>query len=166
MGKKLQLILLGALLSLGTFESEAGVKEARKYNIPDNWCSHYAKRVAKDLFGKIYPEKTDAWNLRYACKVVARSEKGISEEKLSKLAETGVLKPGMLLGVYNPRSRYNERKDKTGKQLEYSHVVVYLGNENGTNYIAQQLGKNQITKEPLKNVSGRGQTVEEILDVK
>ncbi|MBP7708762.1 hypothetical protein KA107_03680 [Candidatus Pacearchaeota archaeon] len=165
MGKKLQTLLLGALLNLGTFESEAGVKAAPKYNIPDNHCAQYARQAAKDLFGKIYP-RADAWNMRYDSKIVARSEKGISEEKLSKLAEAGVLKPGMILGVYNPRSTYNGHTDKTGNKLEYSHVVIYTGSENGTNYIAQQLGKNQITKEPLRNISVRGHKVEEILDVK
>lgn len=102
-------------------------------------CARYARSIAKDLFGKKYrPE--DAWDLQYANRVVASVGE---EDSLEKLADKGTLKPGMMVGVFNPDSKYNSRKDRNGRPVRYTHVITYLGDDPQTSepLFADQFGK-------------------------
>ncbi|MEK6888621.1 MAG: hypothetical protein AABW80_00775 [Nanoarchaeota archaeon] len=51
---------------------------------------------------------------------------------MEKLAKKRKIKPGMIIGMYYPRSKYNEKARANLGNGGYTHVVVYLGcDENG-----------------------------------
>lgn len=109
-----------------------------EYSVPKNYCSRYIRFAAKDIFGLEYPKK-DAWNQRYHNHIVAELKE---ESQLEKLVCEGKIKPGEIIGVYNPKSLYNLRKDEADKKVEYTHVALYLGtNCFGEPLLAHHYGK-------------------------
>jgi hypothetical protein len=44
----------------------------------------------------------------------------------------------MLLGIYNPSSRYNDKARSSG--AGYTHVALFLGEKDGELYFADQFG--------------------------
>ena len=89
--------------------------------VPPFHCARYARYIARDLFGKNYAP-ADAWNLRY--------HNGLTldvTDDIESLVHSGQLKPGMIVGIYNPRSCNNQRKDEIRQPIRYSHVAVFLG---------------------------------------
>jgi hypothetical protein len=159
--------LVSALVSLALYATNvsADLPEGRKQNLPSNYCSAYATSNAKELFSIDYP-RGDAWNMRYSNSIVARSETGFTNNELKRLENAGRLKPGMLLGIENPTSRYRNHKDKTGNTVEYTHIALYLGEKDGAYYVTHQLGSKQIPKEPIEKILARGYKIEEILEKK
>lgn len=100
-------------------------------------CSGYARRVAEEMFGKKY-SFANAWDRRYKDRVVCEVE---DNDDLRGLADGGVLKPGMLVGVFYPRSHYNDVKDMKGHPVKYTHMVVYIGEDpNGEPLFVEQFG--------------------------
>lgn len=113
-------------------------------------CARYARFTAEDVFGLKYKydediksRKRGAWNYRYYNKIVAHSEEGFGREELESFIRENKLQPGMLIGIYNPQSNYNQWKDKTGKKVEYTHIAIFLGlDEFGVPIFANQIGRN------------------------
>ncbi len=126
--------------------------------LPSTNCSRYIRLSAKDLFGKNYPSG-DAWDLR--------DKEGVEEirvnsyEDLKKLFGSGHLKQGMVLGIYNPKSRYNSRAEKSG--AGYTHVALFLGEKNGELYFADQFGSQIRTKMSDSDLKRKGLEPREVL---
>jgi hypothetical protein len=91
-------------------------------------CAAYVRLAAQDLFGKHY-NRADAWNLRYKNLVVA----DVKERLLKTFSAEGVLRPGMIVGLFNQASRYNHKTDENGDPVRYTHVGLYLGDDTLTN---------------------------------
>ena len=107
-------------------------------------CSKVAVDTARNIFGLNYI-KTNAWDLIY--------ENNVIWEKESNLPLT--LVPGVILGIYIPTSDYLYRvndnsinnlelvkkKDMVGREREYTHVALYLGNISSRDQILHMVGK-------------------------
>ncbi len=85
-------------------------------------CSTYIRMAALEIFGLHY-SYSDSWNRKYNDELIY--EVGFSS--LEELAEKKILKPGMILGLYNPESKYRGYIDKLGQPNKYTHVALYLG---------------------------------------
>jgi hypothetical protein len=131
------------------------ILEGRVYSssqVPANMCSRYVRLVAKDLFGIAYPG-VDAWELRNSPGIDEIPVK--SNKDLEKLAEFEFLLPGMVLGLYNPQSKYNSRAEESG--AGYTHVALYLGRDkNGKLYFSDKFGKNTRTRVSLDEMLEMG----------
>ncbi|MEK6892714.1 MAG: hypothetical protein AABX07_00770 [Nanoarchaeota archaeon] len=103
------------------------------FKIPPGNCARYAKNVARDVFGLRY-DSANAWDLRYKNKIVTSA----NNEQLDDLVKRGDLKPGMLVGVYNPKSAHINDLDATGNKVAYTHMIVYLGKSDGKLRFAHQ----------------------------
>ncbi|PIN93907.1 hypothetical protein COU54_01185 [Candidatus Pacearchaeota archaeon CG10_big_fil_rev_8_21_14_0_10_31_24] len=126
--------------------------------VPAGYCARYARLVAESLFEeKFVPE--NAWNLRYSNKVV----KDLDRNNLANLIRDGEIKPGMILGIYNPNSLNNLRSDKSGRKIKYSHVGLYLGtNSFGEGLVAHQYIKD--TKvESISDLELEGLILKEVI---
>jgi len=110
--------------------------------LPPWRCSGFVRLAAKELFDKNYAV-SDSWDRRYDDFFVSK----INEESLESLAGKGTLKPGMLIGLYYPDSEYNNDQDKKGKQVEYTHIALYLGiSIKGEPLFAEQFGYSTIVR--------------------
>lgn len=119
--------------------------------VPANMCSRYVRNAAEDLFGIKYPS-ADAWDIRDAKNVNEIAIK--SKDDVLNLENQGILRKGMVLGLYNPKSKYNgvAKNDGAG----YTHVAIYLGKENGKLYFADKFGKETRSKTSLEDLLSRG----------
>ena len=126
--------------------------------LPSSHCARYVRMSAKYLFGKDYPFG-DAWDLR--------NENGVGEirvesyDALRELSKNGKLKPGMVLGIYNPKSNYNSQAKNSG--AGYTHVALFLGEKDGTLYFADQFGSQIRTKISDSDLSKKGLQPREVL---
>ena len=121
-------------------------------SVPANMCSRYVRVAAKDLFGIQYPH-ANAWDIRDHATVSEIPIK--SKEELIKLAKEGFMKRGMALGLYNPKSKYNDvaRDDGAG----YTHVALYLGmDKEGKMYFADKFGKETRERTSLDELLEKG----------
>jgi hypothetical protein len=99
-------------------------------------CARYARMVSEKVFSLKYTP-ANTWNFSYANQPIVKVE----ESNLELLAQNGTLEPGMILGTYNPKSRYANRTDQTGRPVKYTHTVVYLGEgRNGQPIFVHQFG--------------------------
>ncbi len=133
------LVLAGSIYAQNPRENK--IPEAPIYTVsevPSNYCSRYAKLAAKELYGIDYPS-ADAWKLRDAENI---DEIKLNDKiNLETLVKDGKLKPGMLVGMYYPKSKYNERDEV--KKAGYTHVLVYIGKDKeGKLWFADKFGKN------------------------
>ena len=122
-----------------------------EYKVPAGYCARYVRYAARDLFGVEYPS-ADAWKLRDADGI---DEIKVSNDNLENLANKDRLKPGMLVGVYNPKSKYNSNEEV--KKVGYSHVVLFLGKDkDGRLWFADKFGSKTRKKtiEDLKKENG------------
>lgn len=120
------------------------------FKIKPYHCSEYVVLSAKKIFDKEYVIE-DAWNLRYKNKII--SEVTNYNNFLDNLFN-GEIPEGSVIGFYNPHSRYNHRKDFSGKKIKYSHVGLYIGLDSLNNpQIIHQWNKNieKISLEKLLN---------------
>jgi len=92
-------------------------------------CSAYATRVAEKMFGRKY-EYAPAWKLASKNKLIYESrfdpqtQRGeIGPNILKSIIKRGILKPGMMLGLYYPESKHNK------VQRRVTHIMVYAGDE-------------------------------------
>ena len=129
------------------------------FNEP-GWCAGYATRAAKELFGLEY-HRDHAWNLRYDNAVVQSSENGgIDFDSIA---------PGSIIGVNYPRSRHNtqgnKNKDKNGNPRAYTHVVLYLGQnqENGNHRILHNFEEGPVIEDLESFLKVSKGTVKEVL---
>lgn len=91
--------------------------------------SEYVTKVAKSMFGKQY-ELAPEWKLASKNKLVVDSHFDINNHRgeigpsqLRSLIKRGILKPGMLLGIFYPENR---RKNVPRK---VTHILIYIGEE-------------------------------------
>lgn len=85
-------------------------------------CAKYARLASKELFGRHF-SISPAWNRRYFDRRVS-SEVGAS---LVPWVSNGTLQPGMILGVFNPRSNFLRTPDACGREAPYTHNALFLG---------------------------------------
>lgn len=107
----------------GNGSKELQVPAYNLLKVPPGNCTRYARMVAYDLFGKTFAHG-DAWDRKYSDIVV---DTLAGSKTLESLAENDILKPGMLVGVYNPHTTRVDQKDKHGNPADFTHTVVYLG---------------------------------------
>lgn len=136
--------------------------------VPPTHCSRYSRFAAEDLFNLDYKKDSlsdgvDAWNLRYHNKIIETSD-NFSKDNLEELVSEEIIQPGMIVGFYNPKSKYKNGKDEKGKKRLYTHVGVYLGQgEDGEMKFAHQWGsKTQVNN--LHWFYGKKLIPKEILD--
>tara|TARA_Y100000034_G_C6905629_1_gene420123 strand:+ start:1934 stop:2464 length:531 start_codon:yes stop_codon:yes gene_type:complete len=102
------------------------------YDLKGVPCAQYARLTAKNLFDLKYVP-CDAWDHIKRNNVVERVD---DFGDLESLSEEGVLKQGMLIGLYNPDSSFN----KEGR--EFTHVGVYLGDGKIAHFYKDSLVEN------------------------
>jgi hypothetical protein len=96
--------------------------------MPSGYCARFARLSADYVFGKAYPA-ADAWKMRETEGVFTLPA---DENEIPKLAKSGVLVPGMLVGVHYKRSSF------TSRDLPYTHLGLYLGEQNGKPVFLEQ----------------------------
>ncbi|MEK6847330.1 MAG: hypothetical protein AABY16_04130 [Nanoarchaeota archaeon] len=123
--------------------------------VPPTYCARYVRLAARDLFGLNYPT-SDAWRIRDAPNVdEIRLDDGI---RLDNLVSEGKLKRGMIVGAYNPTSKYNGREDV--KKAGYTHNLLYLGkSEDGKLYFADHFGKTTRPRISLEELRAKNKLV-------
>jgi len=135
-------------------------KKLFAYNLEKNLCATYALLAASDLYGKKF-RWNDAWDMRYSNSVIAKIK---NPKDLAELADKGTLKEGMIIGTFNPRSRYLGEKDKRGRPVKYTHLMLYIGkNNNGDLEFAHQFGP-KIKKITLNQLHQKKLIPKEIID--
>ncbi|MDP3882119.1 MAG: hypothetical protein Q8Q31_04565 [Nanoarchaeota archaeon] len=128
------------------------------FKIPPYNCSRYARMAAQDVFGVNY-SPGNAWDLKYENDVISEVEGG----NLEKFAETRVLEPGMIVGIFNPQSKYLQEPDKNGNPRKYTHIALYLGQDpEGKPLLVHQYGSN-IRVETYDSLRKKGLEAREIL---
>lgn len=126
-------------------------------------CSLYVLLAGKDLFDKEYTW-SDSWDRRYNDKLLKAIDKEKPFEEIKNLIEDKTLKPGMVLGVYNPGSGENYKKDSRGKLRKYTHVLLYVGKDKTGDYVFfHNYGRVQ-EKITLDDAKKRGFVPREIID--
>lgn len=87
-------------------------------------CAKYARLAAKQLFDLDY-NPAPTWNIGCVNQFLWR--RGAS----SCYNWVDVARPGHLIGIYNPTSRFNTfwcgRRDLAGASRLFTHVTLYLG---------------------------------------
>jgi len=157
-GRKTNLLDSSIPVELESGEMEVPVFS--RFKLTPGSCSGYARRVASELFGKDFSH-ANAWDRRYVDNVVCGVETNVELEALERF-ET--LKPGMIVGVFYPRSYYNGAKDMEGNPVAYTHNLVYLGRDKtGELTFAEQFGVNTRTR-TLAEFSDHGFEAREIID--
>ncbi len=144
--------------------SKKKIKEGPVYSgakVPANMCARYVRLAAEDLFGIKYPA-VDAWDIRDDSKV--EEIKIDSKNTLENLAKNGFLKEGMIIGFYNPTSKYNTLAEKDG--AGYTHVMLYLGKEDENLFFADKFGKKTRTKISLDEITRSGLDAREVMYLK
>ncbi len=126
--------------------------------LPSSLCSRYVRLAANELFDIDYPAG-DAWELRDLENVDELKVKSYDDLKI--LSKNGTLRPGMLVGFYNPKSNYNSHPE--AKKSGYTHVGLFLGEEKDSLYFAHQFGKETRIKESDSSFERAGLVPKEIL---
>jgi hypothetical protein len=132
------------------------------YKLNPNMCARYATLAAKNLFDEEY-KTGNAWNMRYSNKIAHPLK---NKEKLTDLIIDNILRPGMIIGAEQPRSKYKGVKDSQGNKAEYTHVLLYVGlNDNKQPEFIHQFGR-RIEKITEKDFEKRKLTPKEIITTK
>ncbi|MDZ4256525.1 MAG: hypothetical protein U1C71_02880 [archaeon] len=119
-----------------------------------NWCAMYARLAAEHLFGLRYV-RGDAWKIAELNRTVWKSSRDGDQGFRSHL------RPGQVLGIFNPVSKYNK------EGIPYTHVALYVGTKNGAHYIMHRVGSKDIleTLESFYN-NRRGWVIREVIEPK
>lgn len=122
-------------------------------------CSGYVRLAAKDIFGEEYQPETAAWDRRHKDMPICKVERN---EQLVELAEQGILQPGMIVGVFYPRSTHLNEMGMDGEKVPYTHNMLYLGrNDEGKLVFAEQFGR--IRTRTLEQFAENGLEAREII---
>jgi hypothetical protein len=128
-------------------------------------CAGYVRNASKQIFRKDYA-KTAAWDRRYHDRVIVPFGELHKGDKLEELVDRGKLKPGMIIGVYNPGSTHNGELDETGNILKYTHNILYLGKDkDGKMKFANQFGKETLVVDS-EWMNSKGIIPREVIDAK
>mgnify|MGYP001034629277 CR=1 FL=1 len=108
-------------------------KECNGIQLPKAYCSRFAIQSAMKIFD--WKEKysyfaEDAWNLKYKKNVY---EVLWSEEDSLPLNYNNLF-DGLLMGIYRPKSEYNNKKDIKGFDIKYTHLALFVKENNIFNY--------------------------------
>lgn len=122
--------------------------------VPAGMCSRYVRFAAKDVFNIDYPV-ANSWQIRDSDKIGEINVNSVGD--LEDLARSDALKPGMIVGFFYPKSKYNVPATESG--AGYTHVALYLGNENGRLFFADKFGKLTRTREPVEDLVEKGSLV-------
>ncbi len=90
------------------------------------YCAQYIRKLSEDLDGRSFPP-THAWNVRY---LELEYFVSLNVDSFLELSKSGKLEEGMVIGIRNPNSKHNSRKDETGNKVMYTHLARYCGNSN------------------------------------
>ena len=108
--------------------------ESLRCKVKDYECSRYARLFAKEHFGIRYAS-AHAWDRKYVDRIVCEVD---SNKKLIDYIKSGLVSPGMMIGVYNPDSKWNDELDSRGNKIVSSHVLLYLGENGGSPIFTDQ----------------------------
>ncbi len=119
-----------------------------------NYCMMYARLAAEKLFGKKF-NPGDAWEAAHRNRSMWKGETTQTKEIRT------IVKPGQIIGIYNPGSKYNSR------ERAYTHTALYVGFSEGKHWIMQRVG----TQDRLESLeeflhTHPGWKIKEIIDVK
>lgn len=127
-------------------------------------CSSYARQASEEMFGKKFSKGSDAWDRRYIDKLVDK----VSNQTVYEKIDQGVLKPGMIVGVFNPKSTHLNDIDMMGFKVgdvSYTHNMVYIGQRksDGEAMFCDEFGS---TKRVIgmKDIEKKGLSLKEIID--
>ena len=130
--------------------------------VPKGYCSRYVRLADKDLFNVSVPA-CDAWNMRYDM-LLAEEFSDDWEKDIAVTVERNEIKPGMLTGIFYPKSRHLEKKDEKGSKVKYTHIALFIGiDKNGASVFAEKFGKRTQLTLP-KDFASRGMRIIEILN--
>ena len=102
--------------------------------VPPGHCTQYARMLAHDLAGMDFLPG-DAWDRIYV------DDATPVEGTLEDLANRGILKKGMLIGIKNPRTSRTAQLDRECKPARFTHIGEYVGRDpQGKVVIAEQYG--------------------------
>ena len=147
---------LEKIIKVEKFDGDIKILKAPRYRIQSNHCSEYSQRAAKEIYGKNY-SRGNAWDLGKNNQIVQEIKE---TDDLIALADSGILKPGMIIGTYNPGSSVNRKGRK------YTHVVTYIGkNEDNQPEFIHQWGTIQ-EKMDLNELKQKKLRPVEIIDEK
>jgi hypothetical protein len=130
------------------------------YNKP-GFCTGYARKCAERLFGIVY-EKGHTWYFAPRNRSVLKLWKGSGKKafvpkrslaQMRTILDRKIVKPGMVVAVYFPKSSSNARAMAGGKK-PYTHSMLYLGKHNKTHYFLQN--KNGPAVETLEGALSSG----------
>lgn len=170
LGVALGLLAVGELGSFSPVSTKVNGKSLKvpAYSlkkVPPLHCARYVREAAKDIFNESIPA-ADAWNLRYSPEVQNVVSTNSSALNLESLAHQNNIRQGDMVGIYNPKSRYLNEKDKTGERVKYTHIGLYLGtNDFGEPMIAHQFGRKTLV-DSYSDMTNRGLMPREIMRVK
>jgi hypothetical protein len=88
-------------------------------DVPECYCARMARFAAEFIFGKRFPV-SNAWDLREKRGVTLQP---IDNDTFEFLTRSGIVLPGMIMGLYNKNSLYNK------KNRPYTHLGLYIGNK-------------------------------------
>ncbi len=136
-----------------------------KFKLNSLSCAKYVQKAAQKYYGEVdsFPQR-DSWNMRYASTIVAKFKEKDKYQELNTLREEGILRPGMILGVYNPRSAYNDTLDEKGNKAKYTHVLIYVGKDKKGNLIFDNQWDEKTLRVDTKWLKKKGLKPVEILD--
>ncbi len=139
------------------YENYNGSLQAPAIQLPSANCALYARLATEQLFNKHYTH-SHAWDRRYNDVLVAK----VDNKSLKDFEASGILKPGMIIGMYNPKSTYNNWLDSKNKKVTYTHNVVYLGKDKGNLVFGHQFGT--VRTQTLEQILHDGLVPREIID--
>ena len=97
-------------------------------DVPECFCARYARLSSEFLFGKRFPA-SDSWEIRLKPGVISRRT---NNQNFKFFSNNGKVSPGSIIGIYNPRSSYNN------KNRPYTHISLYLGKQRGKDVFLEQ----------------------------
>ena len=120
-------------------------------DVPNLYCARYARLSTKFMFGNVFP-LADAWKMR--------NQKGVQtckvNETIFQKESKFNVRPGSLVGIYTPDSRYLD------KPLIYTHLSLYLGKKKDNPLFLEQF-VDEIRLITLNEYQKYGLEIKEIL---
>ncbi|HLD15953.1 MAG TPA: hypothetical protein VJB94_05250 [Candidatus Nanoarchaeia archaeon] len=116
-------------LGLSVIKAVAGLSRGLK----SFSCSRFARLEAEKRFGIKY-QPAHAWDRKYTDNVINLEGKTLDER-----FDEGVLKPGMIVGLFNPNSLFLNGTDKKGNLRAYTHVALCLARSQYTHQYGSEI---------------------------
>lgn len=120
--------------------------------LPYNFCARYARLCADFIFGKKFPV-SDSWYMRQNKHVFTVAT---DNSQFPNLVQFGIIKPGMMVGVYCSDSEYGD-----AVRL-YTHMSLYLGQQRDKPLFLEQF-MDEIRIMNLRDYDLEGLQIREVL---